>query len=63
MCQDMQLRRDLREDLNQQLLLDAEMDFLESANKIVKAAVEAAAARVKVLHAGVCHAPWCEACL
>ena len=51
MCQDMQLRRDLREDLNQQLLLDAEMDFLENANKIVKAAVEAAAARVKVLHA------------
>ena len=49
-CQDMQLRRDLREDLNQQLLLDTEMDFLENANKIVKAAVEAAAARVKALH-------------
>ena len=36
--------------MNQQLLLDAEMDFLENANKIVKAAVEVAAARVKALH-------------
>ena len=41
--QDMQLRRDLREDLSRQLILEAELDYLEGANAIVKAALEAGA--------------------
>ena len=39
----MQLRRDLREDLSRQLILEAELDYLEEANAIVKAALEAGA--------------------
>ena len=44
------MRRDLREDVNRQVILDSELDFLEAANKIATAAVGAAAARVKSLY-------------
>ena len=42
----MQLRRDLRENLSRQLILEAELDYLEEANAIVKAALEAGASSI-----------------
>ena len=44
------MRRDLREDVNREVILDSELDFLEGANKIATAALSAAAARVRSLY-------------
>ena len=48
----MQHRRDLREDLNRNVVLDAELDFLIDANQIVQHALKVVVARVKAQYAG-----------
>ena len=47
----MQHRRDLREDLNRNVVLDAELDFLTDANQIVQHALSVVVARVKAQYA------------